>query len=580
MFNSFEKNLFTQIFNTNEFKAWLLSKRWFGDKSTLGNLAFEIIIKYFQNISENIILTIIEVKTEGYSKEYFFPLIIYDKIYDILEDYEKTRENITNLIEKTFSKMIVFNILENSKENVMNLNLLEAEYCIHFWKKMLFDKTISEHFPSYNLDLTLYEEQFEDKENLENVQALVEASLYLNKYDLFLEQLGGGNTTNLLFKLTISKKGSKNKECFSYVLKSYKEYTTRIEPRTLFILVKNNFPNAPKIYGMIKIKGKDTIGILQNVPNIGNIGDIYWREVNKMTIDFYNYIKENSIKNNDLETFNDFVNKYCAESLKVSREIGPYIKKLHDALINEDYNDYSPEIIESRKYLEKYTKKLQEQVLKIQDYMKKREDISFFDSPKIKSILIDILDVIESLKDDFQVEKIKIRPVHQDLHMQQILYNKINGNYYFYFIDFEGDPQLSPEEKRSKFPIEKDLGSFLRSLSYIKFNTLLSFIDEYIVDKSRFEVPQEILYSTYFRKSARITLKQEYVNIVAKLLEYWETKLMGNIFDKSLKLHFTLINYFSIERALHELEYELLFRPNMAIIPILGLKEIIEKRQS
>ena len=580
MFNSFEKNLFTQIFNTNEFKAWLLSKRWFGDKSTLGNLAFEIIIKYFQNISENIILTIIEVKTEGYSKEYFFPLIIYDKIYDILEDYEKTRENITNLIEKTFSKMIVFNILENSKENVMNLNLLEAEYCIHFWKKMLFDKTISEHFPSYNLDLTLYEEQFEDKENLENVQALIEASLYPNKYDLFLEQLGGGNTTNLLFKLTISKKGSKKNDGFSYVLKSYKEYTTRIEPRTLFILVKNNFPHAPKIYGMIKIKGKDTIGILQNVPNIGNIGDIYWREVNKMTIDFYNYIKENSIKNNDLETFNDFVNKYCAESLKVSREIGPYIKKLHDALINEDYNDYSPEIIESTEYLEKYTKKLQEQVLKIQDYMKKREDISFFDSPKIKSILIDILDVIESLKDDFHVEKIKIRPVHQDLHMQQILYNKINGNYYFYFIDFEGDPQLSPEEKRSKFPIEKDLGSFLRSLSYIKFNTLLSFIDEYIVDKSRFEVPQEILYSTYFRKSARITLKQEYVNIVAKLLEYWETKLMGKIFDKSLKLHFTLINYFSIERALHELEYELLFRPNMAIIPILGLKEIIEKRQS
>ena len=108
--------------------------------------------------------------------------------------------------------MIVFNILEDSKENVMNLNLLEAEYCIHFWKKMLFDKTISEHFPSYNLDLTLYEEQFEDKENLENVQALIEASLYPNKYDLFLEQLGGGNTTNLLFKLTISKKGSKKND--------------------------------------------------------------------------------------------------------------------------------------------------------------------------------------------------------------------------------------------------------------------------------------------------------------------------------------------------------------------------------
>jgi predicted trehalose synthase len=67
------------------------------------------------------------------------------------------------------------------------------------------------------------------------------------------------------------------------------------------------------------------------------------------------------------------------------------------------------------------------------------------------------------------------------------------------------------------------------------------------------------------------------LEIALNLLNLWENKLMGKIFDKSLKLHFTLINYFTIERTLYELNYELLFRPNVTIIPILGLKEIIDK---
>ena len=52
MRNYFDKNLFQQVFNSNEFKGWLLSKRWFGDKSLLSNLAFEVKVNYFNTISE------------------------------------------------------------------------------------------------------------------------------------------------------------------------------------------------------------------------------------------------------------------------------------------------------------------------------------------------------------------------------------------------------------------------------------------------------------------------------------------------------------------------------------------------
>ncbi len=216
-------------------------------------------------------------------------------------------------------------------------------------------------------------------------------------------------------------------------------------------------------------------------------------------------------------------------------------------------------------------------VNKILNYTSKQSEGAFYNSPKITTIFLDIKDIIEKFRSEFDIEQIIIQPVHQDLHFQQILYNKNNGDYMFYFIDFEGDPQLSQEERKERFPIEKDLASFLRSLSYIKFNTLLNFIEKKIVDKNKFEVPAEFLFSLYFRKSSKISKKHKTLEIALNLLNLWENKLMGKIFDKRLKLHFTLINYFTIERTLHELNYELLFRPNNVIIPILGILEILRE---
>ncbi|MCJ7648714.1 MAG: hypothetical protein MUP85_08890 [Candidatus Lokiarchaeota archaeon] len=577
MSNMIDKSLLQQVFNSNEFKAWLISKRWFGDKSSLSTLDFTVIINYFQILSDNIFLIIIKITTAEYSKEYFLPLIRYEKIQEILEPKENKRDLIVTLTEKTFSKIIALNTSDDIVDSVLSLNLLEAEYCAIFWKKLLFDKKISELFPSMNLELKLYDDQFENEEHLKKARSLIEAGLYPEKYDLSLELLGGGNTTNMLFLLRIYNKKTPDQKPDSYVLKSYKVYAERIEPRTLYVLVKNNFPNAPKIYGMVDINGKETIGILENVPNIGNLGDIYWNELNQMVKSLFIDIEGNYSHLTNKETINKVIKEYCGESLKVSEEIGIQIKNLHKALILKGDSQYFEETVNSEEYLLDYTNKLNKMVSEIQQNIKKNTDRAFYTSPKISSILIDIRDIIERYRSEFEIKQFKIQPVHQDLHMQQILFNKVNDHFNFYFIDFEGDPQLSIEEKKSRFPIEKDLGSFLRSLSYIKFNTLLNFIGEKIIDKNKFEVPEEFLFSIYFRKSAKITKEQKILEILLNLLNSWEKKLMSKIFNPSLKLHFTLIKYYTIERALHELDYELLFRPNNIIIPILGLKEIIDK---
>ncbi|MFX0020271.1 MAG: hypothetical protein ACFFAK_01375 [Promethearchaeota archaeon] len=577
MSSDFDKNLIQQVINSNEFKAWLISKRWFGDKLLLSTLEFQIVIKYFEFISDRIFITVITVEKEKYTKSYFLPLIYYHKITDILDPIENTRQNIVKLTENTFSKMLIRTIPEEGQNDVFPVNLIEAEFCLFFWKKLFFEKEISELLPSMSLNLTLYTDQFQDDINMKQVQNLIEASLYPDRYELSLEQLGGGNTTNLLFLLSIKNLNRPESRPISYVVKSYKEYLESFEPRILFVLVKNNFPNAPKIYGTLKFHEKETIGILQNVPNIGNVGDIYWNELNNMINHVYKDLDEDYSYLDDREKRVEIIKENCKESLKVSEQIGVQIKNLHKAMILSDQIQFDKEIVDSVEYLRNYTNKLNSMITTIEFKMKKRAESSFFKSPKISSILIDIKDIIEKFRTEFQVPQIIIQPVHQDLHMQQILYNKTNGQYQFYFIDFEGDPQLTPEEKKNKFPIEKDLGSFLRSLSYIKFNTLLHLIEEKIVDTKKFEVPEEFLFSLYFRKTSKITQTHKILEMIMKLLNSWENRLMAKLFDKSLNLHFILINYFTIERTLHELDYELLFRPNKIIIPILGLKEIIDK---
>lgn len=572
MIKYFDKNLVQGVCNSNEFKGWLLSKRWFGDKSTLSNLEFSIGINYFEIIAERILLTILEVKTSDYSKTYFLPLIYYEKIEDILEPIEKTRENIVNLTENTFSKKLAITI--ENEQKIITLNLMEAEFCLFYWRKMLFDTTISENFPSMGMELTLYTKQFEDDINMKKVQNLIEAGLYPDRYELSLDQLGGGNTTNILFLLNISNKRNPDQPSVSYVLKSFKDYSASLEPSTLFVLVKNKFPNSPKIYGTIKIHNKETIGIIESVPNLGNLGDIYWNELNNMINNVFNKVNNDYSKYTEKSNASILIKEHCMETIKVSSDIGHYITNLHQSLILPSQEDYSLESVESTTYLKRYTERLNSMISELLTHMTQQPESAFFNLPKISSILIDIKDIIERFRAEFEAPKIDIQHVHQDLHMDQILYNKVNDKYIFYFIDFEGDPQLILEEKKGKFPVEKDLASFLRALSYIKFNTLLRFIENKIVRRDKYEVPEEILYNLYFRRAARPLNKT--LDVVLNVLNIWESKLMSKIL-KNLNLSYILITYFYIERALYELSYEILFRPNKIIVPILGLKEIIDK---
>ncbi|MFX0135945.1 MAG: hypothetical protein ACFFDN_20045, partial [Candidatus Hodarchaeota archaeon] len=344
-------------------------------------------------------LTIIEVTTADYSNAYFLPLIYYEKIEDILDSNERVHSNIVKLTENTFSKKLALTIEKEQK--VITLNLLEAEFCLFFWKKMLFDANLSEKFPTLDLELTLYSKQFEDEINMKKVQNLIEAGLYPDRYEISINQLGKGNTTNILFSLNIVNKKVQDQKPISYVLKSYKEYSISLEPSTLYVLVKNKFPSAPKIYGTIKVRDKETIGIIESVPNIGNLGDIYWNELNNMINTIFKDVDKDYSEFMEKSNVSQLIKERCMETIMVSSEIGSSINNLHKSLILPDQVEKNLELVDSEVYLKNYTERLNSMISELLTHMTKQPESAFFNLPKISSILIDIKDIIERFRLEF-----------------------------------------------------------------------------------------------------------------------------------------------------------------------------------
>ena len=112
---------------------------------------------------------------------------------------------------------------------------------------------------------------------------------------------------------------------------------------------------------------RETIGVLEDVPNKGNLGDIYWEELNHMIFSVFNNIGNDFSSLEDKHKMSAYIKEYCPDSIKVSERIGFQIKHLHEALIIHEDKLYSKETVLSEDYLKNYTEKLNYIVKKIQN---------------------------------------------------------------------------------------------------------------------------------------------------------------------------------------------------------------------
>ncbi len=147
---------------------------------------------------------------------------------------------------------------------------------------------------------------------------------------------------------------------------------------------------------------------------------------------------------------------------------------------------------------------------------------------------------------------------HGDLHLGQVLLSRND----FFIIDFEGEPNRTPEEARRKQPVGRDLAGMFRSFNYAAWMTL---------KKCTQERPQD--YQAFF-----------------PIIEDWERKTKESFFAGysigigkgssligSKKEFQRLLRFFLLEKVIYEVEYEMGHRPDWIDIPLSGMLEILRQ---
>jgi maltose alpha-D-glucosyltransferase / alpha-amylase len=166
-----------------------------------------------------------------------------------------------------------------------------------------------------------------------------------------------------------------------------------------------------------------------------------------------------------------------------------------------------------------------------------------------------LLERIGALAD---LQGMKIRH-HGDFHLGQVLIAKDDA----YFLDFEGEPLRSLEERRRKAPAARDVAGFLRSIGYA--------------------VSAALGRATDLKPEERANLTPQLHQWSEKLsTAYWESyrEAIGTspLWPASEEERQRLLGVFLLEKALYEIQYELTNRPDWLHIPLEATLRILHQQ--
>lgn len=138
---------------------------------------------------------------------------------------------------------------------------------------------------------------------------------------------------------------------------------------------------------------------------------------------------------------------------------------------------------------------------------------------------------------------------HGDLHLGQVLWTGDD----WLVIDFEGEPTRSLSERRQKFHPLRDIAGLLRSFSYLV--AALGFEHGKVIPTSWVEEASKMLLTSYRLKVAS-----------------------AGILPNDLQAQERLLQIFTLEKILYELDYEIQNRPDWLHVPLAGIDRLLSDR--
>src|ERR1700730_7692738 len=343
-----------------------------------------------------------------------------------------------------------------------------------------------------------------------------------------------------------------------YVVKLFRRIEPGINPEIeigRFLTEFAGFANMPPLLGtveMVEGEVRSAVAVIHRF--IENQGDAW--SVTNAYLD--RYVEEQRLLTGEAATESD----EQATSLLRLRQVGRRVAEMQLALASrDDVPEFKPEPItpaDVGKWTEEVLRRAQRAFAKLARHRTRAEAA---DGALIDEILSHATSLPAHLRGLLPetLDAMKIRH-HGDFQLGQMLIVKDD----VVILDFEGEPRRSLAERRRKAPAARDVAGLIRSIDYSVTAPLVRALKS---------APDEQ------GKIARALDDWREHSVAAVLAAYREFMVNPRLWPAEPGDADRLLDFFLLEKACYELEYEMAHRPDWLCVPLAGIQRILSRPQ-
>lgn len=339
-----------------------------------------------------------------------------------------------------------------------------------------------------------------------------------------------------------------------YVVKLYRRLQVGINPELemgRFLTEVAGYTNTPALLGSVELIEGDTATAIAVVHEfVGNQGDGW-----SLTAGYLDrYVDEHRMLTADAETPES---DQFAPYLHFMQHTGQRVAEMHLALASHpELPDFAPEPIgpdDATQWAATVTASA-ERVLG--ELRRRRDGFSESDKALVDRLLAARDELLRRIGDLLGDDGgLNIRH-HGDFHLGQMLIVKDD----VYIIDFEGEPRRTLDERRAKAPAARDVAGLVRSIDYSTTAALTRAL------KSPSDEPGRL----------NEALELWRIRATAAFLDgYRQTMGDSPVWPADPEAADRWLDFFLIEKALYEIDYEIAHRPDWLRVPLAGILRIL-----
>jgi maltose alpha-D-glucosyltransferase/alpha-amylase len=343
-----------------------------------------------------------------------------------------------------------------------------------------------------------------------------------------------------------------------YVVKVYRKLESGINPEIeigRFLTEVAGFANTPALLGSVELtEGDKTSAIAIVHAFLQNQGDAW--TVTSAYLD--RFVDEQRLLG---------ASERPAESeeqvpyLRYMSQIGRRVAEMHLALASSDeFADFAPEPTRPAD-VQRWIEDVVVRAERVFDALRQRRDtVREADRQIVDQVVAQQAGLRHRLSAllPHDIDGLNIRH-HGDFHLGQILIVKDD----IFIIDFEGEPRRALKERRRKAPAARDVAGLIRSIDYSATAAL---------ERALKVAPDEQ------GKLGAALAEWRDRSAAAFLAAYREVMANQCLWPADPQATEQMLNFFLLEKAFYEIEYELAHRPEWLRVPLTGILRILSQQ--